>query len=153
MVLIRDASPKKVSGGYILIFGNEQLGQLMSRVQSAVISSGRELENLIKERIQHIENIDEFISNDIMPEGVFVASKSDIKKSKSFSFSGAEPDFVIFKRRSGKQNSGSFASIEANSLYLLVELRQSSARFGRAYFPLRQSQDSRSLALGELTSS
>lgn len=103
MALIRDAKPKKVSGGYVRVFGNEKLGSLISRVQSAVISSGSELERLIRERTNHIDDIDQFITADIMPEGVFVANKRDIRKSKSFSFSGAEPDFVVFKRRDKKQ--------------------------------------------------
>ena len=104
MALIRDAKPKKVSGGYVRIFGNEQVGSLMSRVQSAVISAGKELEKLIIEQTQQIDDIDKFVKQNLMASGVFVANKKQVKKCKILSFSGAEPDFIIFKRTGKKQN-------------------------------------------------
>ena len=36
------------NSGYARLFGNQQLGQLMSRVQAAVIRTGNELEHLIE---------------------------------------------------------------------------------------------------------
>ena len=50
MAKIRERTPKNVSGGYERIFGIPELGMLMSKVQSAVISSGNELEKLIQDR-------------------------------------------------------------------------------------------------------
>ena len=38
-----------------------------------------------------------------MPDGVFLASKSDLKKSVVLQTSRAEPDFVVFKRRNNEQ--------------------------------------------------
>ena len=34
-----------------------------------------------------------------MPEGVFLATKRQIKKSGTLDFAGSEPDFMVFKRR------------------------------------------------------
>lgn len=57
MALLRDAKPKNVSGGYQRIFCNAELGQLMSKVQSTVISSGLDLEKMIIERVPQISKI------------------------------------------------------------------------------------------------
>lgn len=46
MAKIRDSNPKDVSGGYDRIWGNRLMGLLMSKVQSAVICSGKELEKI-----------------------------------------------------------------------------------------------------------
>jgi len=49
MALIKDSKPKNSSGSYIRLFeNNKKLGDLMSKVQSATISSGYELEKIIK---------------------------------------------------------------------------------------------------------
>ena len=45
MALIRNAEPKSRSKGYDRLFDNCDLGYLISKLQSAVISSGSELEN------------------------------------------------------------------------------------------------------------
>ena len=104
MARIEDAKVRETSGGYDRLFGNRLLGRLFSKVHSTVISSGVELEKLILARIKQIENLDEFVDNDIMPDGVFIASKREIKKSNKIQFSGSEPDFMIFKRRQGRQH-------------------------------------------------
>jgi len=44
MAKIRERNPKNVSGGYQRIFGVTELGFLMSKVHSAGIASGKELE-------------------------------------------------------------------------------------------------------------
>lgn len=49
MAKIRGRIPKESSGGYACVFGNEALGELMSKVQGTVISTGSELERLIQE--------------------------------------------------------------------------------------------------------
>ena len=90
-------------GGYERLFGNEELGHLISRVQGAVISSGTELERIIIREVNPIENLDAFLEQEIMPEGVFLAVKQQLKKSRTFDFSGSEPDFVVFRRRDNKQ--------------------------------------------------
>ena len=75
----------------------------MSRVQGAVIASGTELEKLIKEKVDLIDDLDYFLQQEIMQDGIFVADKRKVKKCKTLDFAGAEPDFIIFKRRQGKQ--------------------------------------------------
>ena len=42
MAKIKDSKPKGTSRGYHRLFGNDELGDLMSKVQSAVIRSGIE---------------------------------------------------------------------------------------------------------------
>lgn len=103
MAKLKDSKGKDSSGGYSRLFDNTAVGRLMSRVHGAVISAGTELEGMIKERVQIIENLDEFLKHEIMPDGVFVADKQKVKGCRTLDFAGAEPDFVIFKRRDGEQ--------------------------------------------------
>ncbi len=84
--------------GYTRILGNEELGNLISKLQATVISAGSELENIIWENChKKISDIDSYLNADIYPIGVYVATKTQIKKSiiaqKSF-----EPDFIAFQR-------------------------------------------------------
>ena len=103
MALIRDRQGR-TDGAYTRLFGDPQLGSLISRVQSAVISAGNELEKLIIERANTIENVDEFLRQDIYPEGVFVATKAATKKCKTIDAVSAEPDFVVFERSARRQH-------------------------------------------------
>ena len=103
MAKIRGRIPKESSGGYARVFGNEALGELMSKVQGTVISAGSELERLITERVETINDLGAFLRKDIMSDGVLLAKKKEIKKCTEFESQGSEPDFMIFKRRSGHQ--------------------------------------------------
>ena len=103
MALIRNRLGRD-DGGYTRLFGDAQLGQLMSSVQSAVISSGNELEKLVIERAPIIQNLDEFLQLDIYPRGVFVATKAAIKKCQTIDTVSAEPDFVVFERKDRRQH-------------------------------------------------
>ena len=103
MAKIRGRIPKESSGGYARVFGNKALGELMSKVQGTVISAGSELERLITERVETIEDLDVFLRKDIMPDGVLLGKKKQIKKSTELDSQGSEPDFMIFKRREGHQ--------------------------------------------------
>jgi hypothetical protein len=80
------------------------LEKLLSRVQSLIIKNGNELERMILERLAPVENLDGFLEIEIMPDGVLVAPKKLIKKSKIIHHGGNEPDFMIFKRSKGKQH-------------------------------------------------
>ena len=104
MARIQDAKVKGSSGAYQRLFGIAALGDLISRVQSAVISSGTELERLILSRVKQIDDLDEFLKMETMPNGVLIVSKKQIKKSKTLASPSAEPDFLIFKRRHKKQD-------------------------------------------------
>lgn len=110
MALLKDANPKNVSGAYQRIFGNDDLGRLMSKVQSTVISSGLDLEKMIIQRVAKIAEIepgldlDTFLQQNIaLPQGVFLVPKKQVKDSKVLQFSGSEPDFLIFRNRGGRQ--------------------------------------------------
>ncbi len=99
MALIRDAKGRRKEqspSGYSRLFGDEQLGNLLSRVQGTVISAGNELEKLIIDRAKHIENFDKFITNlDNRDSGIFVSTKSQIKKSEII-HTHYEPDLLAF---------------------------------------------------------
>lgn len=86
-------------GGYTRLFGEPLLGQLLSRVQSAVIASGSELERFVVEKSKTLEDVDAFLNMDIVPEGVFVAPKKALRRSRLINYAGVEPDFVVFERR------------------------------------------------------
>ena len=66
MALIENAKPKEVSGGYTRLLGIAQLSTLISKVQSAVISSGTELEKCITKRVAKIDNLELFLQSEIM---------------------------------------------------------------------------------------
>lgn len=99
MALIKNAKGRRKNqspSGYTRLFGNEDLGNLMSRVQAAVISSGSELEKLILEKSHSIDDFDKFISDiNYKNSGIYVASKKQIKSSKIIKTS-FEPDLIAF---------------------------------------------------------
>lgn len=99
MAKIRDAKGRRENqspSGYSRLFGNIALGNLLSKVQAAVISSGNELERLILERCQKISDFDNFVTDlDNRSPGIFVATKRQIKKSKKVE-SRFEPDLLAF---------------------------------------------------------
>ena len=103
MARLRDSQPKETTGSYERLFGIPALGNLISRVQSTVISSGTELEKMVVERVAPIDDLDEFLQSEIMPEGVYLAPKAQVKKCETLNFPQGEPDFLVFKRRKGRQ--------------------------------------------------
>ncbi len=104
MAKIRDRKTKDVSGAYKLVFGNAELGMLTSKVHATTISNGIELEKIIKSMVQNVPDLDEFLRLDIMPDGVFLATKKQIKDCQTLDSNNQEPDFLIFKRRGNKQH-------------------------------------------------
>jgi len=81
--------------GYTRLFGVPALGNLMSRIQGAVISSGNELERLIWERVERIDDLDRFLVTTLHSDEdrLYVTRKEQIKKSASIN-SRYEPDFL-----------------------------------------------------------
>ena len=60
MALISNAKGRgedETPSGYERLFGNRQLGMLMSKVQSAIISTGVELENILASKIKNTKGI------------------------------------------------------------------------------------------------
>ena len=104
MAKLEDRKTTGSSGAYERLFGIKALGALMSKVQGTVIASGSELERMIQNRLRQIEDLDAFLEIEIMQEGVFMATKLQIKRCNTLDSSEAEPDFLIFKRRDDKQS-------------------------------------------------
>ena len=104
MARFKNAKGREQGSGYARLFNDKELGALISRVHAAVISSGTELEQVVKDKLHLIEDLDEFLKRDIMQDGVMAADKKKVKKCKTLNFAGSEPDFLIFKRKHEKQN-------------------------------------------------
>lgn len=102
MALIENAKGRKEGSGYERLFGDNQLGYLLSRIQATVISTGIELEKMIVGLSNRIEDVDTFLSEQKLSNGTFLISKSAIKKSKLKS--NLEPDILIFKIDAKKQH-------------------------------------------------
>ena len=98
MALIEKAKGRRkdqTPSGYTRLFGIQDLGILISRIQATVISSGTELEKLIWDRVNQIKNLDEFVANTMYKpmENIWVARKEEIKRSKIV-VSKYNPDFI-----------------------------------------------------------
>lgn len=97
---IRKAKGRKDGcSGYTRVLGNEELGKLISKVQSTVISNGTELERIIVSKSKEIKNLEEFIDNvtyENQEDGVYLCQKKILKKSTKYNIAGIEPDLLIF---------------------------------------------------------
>lgn len=87
--------------GYTRVIGNNELGQLLSKVQATVISNGTELEKMIVARSNSISNIDDFIADvtaSKINNGVFLCTKATLKKTIKYkkAIDKIEPDMLIF---------------------------------------------------------
>ena len=103
MAKVEEAKAANSTGSYARVLGVPELGALVSKIHSASIRNGNELERMIAERVEHVPDLDEFLTAEIMPEGVLLATKKAIKTSATIDFGGAEPDFMVFKRRGGQR--------------------------------------------------
>ena len=103
MARIRNARPKNQSGAYERLFGNAELGALASKIQSAVISSGSQLEAMIADSVPNIDDLDAFLRQDVMEEGVCLVRKREIQRSATLTLRSPVPDFMVFRRRDGEQ--------------------------------------------------
>ena len=97
MALISKSKPKTTSGGYLRLFGDKQLAVLISKIQSAVISGGVELEKIITAKAKVIDNLDSFLKNNNHKATPYLAAKRQIKKS--ILKTTTEPDFLVFKNK------------------------------------------------------
>jgi hypothetical protein len=103
-VALLKSAPGREAGGYERLFGDAKVGRLLSRVQSAVIRAGAELEQVVIELANTIDDADAFLDADIIKEGVFAVPKKVLKRSKRLNYAGVEPDFVVFKREGKTQH-------------------------------------------------
>lgn len=92
-------------GAYYRCFGDLEMARILSTVQSLIIRYGHELEQLVEELMSDhvIEDIDDFLSVQIMHHGVRIVFKPEIRRSKLLEGHGIEPDFIIFKRSGRSQ--------------------------------------------------
>lgn len=95
MALIETSKGREEGGGYERLFGNKQLGHLLSRVQATVISTGTELEKLIISLSPNIHDVDGFLASQQLPEGTYLISKQALKRSSLKT--DQEPDLVVFR--------------------------------------------------------
>ena len=108
MALIKNSNPKNISGSYNRILGDDELGYLISKIQSTAISSGTELEKIIKQMASELilSELDNFFENDDAlknENSTFLIPKESIKKSKYIDFPKHEPDFLILKRKDSER--------------------------------------------------
>ena len=102
MALVENMSGRTRGGGYERLFGDAEVGHLISRVQAAVISAGSELEKIITTRVPEIADLDEFLRRGELDTDVKIANKRQVKKSTRLNAGGSEPDFLIFRRHEGR---------------------------------------------------
>ncbi|MFI5450715.1 hypothetical protein ACHMWN_01030 [Pedobacter sp. UC225_61] len=95
MALIEKSKGRAEGSGYERLFGHQELGHLLSKVQATVISSGTELEKIIVGLAENITNVDAFLDNQILQNGVYLISKGAIKNSRLRST--REPDLIVFQ--------------------------------------------------------
>ncbi|MDE2821252.1 MAG: hypothetical protein OXI40_16085 [Chloroflexota bacterium] len=97
---------KARKGAYARCFGDADLSRLLSRIQSLIIRNGNELEKLVTNLVSDnlINDVDVFLSAQIMDIGVRVATKKAVKKSTSLKGDGIEPDFIVFDRKRHSQD-------------------------------------------------
>ena len=96
---ISDANPKNSSGNYDRLFGDKNIGNLISKIQSASIKAGYVLEEIITQKSKLIpdKNLDKFVEDCINGKhnGIFLCTKKMINASK-YHVHGHEPDLMIF---------------------------------------------------------
>lgn len=86
-------------------FGNAEIADILSRTHALTIRNGYELEKIITEMTEshHIDDLDDFLSHQIMPVGTFIAVKKVVKASKTIRGNGVEPDFIVFQHIGSSQ--------------------------------------------------
>ena len=58
---IENMKPKTTSGAYERVFGNKEVGDLITQIQATVISNGTELERMILSHCTQIDDVDSSI--------------------------------------------------------------------------------------------
>src|SRR2546423_15656755 len=100
---IKDTKLGWEDGGYTRLLGNKQLGALISRLHSACISSGNELEKIILKKsdlllVRTAEEMENILSNGKkFADKTYLIPKKIVKKSVRFR-SEHEPDYLILKK-------------------------------------------------------
>lgn len=102
---ISEARPKNSSGNYARLFGDEDIGKLITKIQSASIKAGYVLEEIItsKSKLLPEGDLDGFVDDCMSGKysGIFLATKNMIRASK-YHIAGHEPDMMIFAVNNGR---------------------------------------------------
>ena len=104
MPRITDSNPGRRDGSYTRLFDNPNVGAMLSQIHATSIRAGTELEQIIQQRAKAngnlIPDLDTFLNTSF--EGVFLADKKVVKKSRTVKAS-AQPDFLVFDRRTANR--------------------------------------------------
>lgn len=97
---VRDQKAGQEDGGYSRLFDEQKLGALCSRVHSATISSGNELERLVIKHANVMTQVQvDALFAQTLSNGVYLITKSLLKSylSQRLGVVGIEPDFVVVR--------------------------------------------------------
>ncbi len=104
MPRITDSNPGRRDGSYTRLFDNPNVGAMFSQIHATSIRAGTELEQIIQQRVKEngnlIPDLDTFLNTSF--EGVFLADKKAVKRSRTIRAS-AQPDFLVFDRRTSNR--------------------------------------------------
>lgn len=95
MVLLADYLPGSIETNYAKLFGDLDIGMLISAIQGTIIALGDSLEKIIPEIAITIDDdmVDAFMKK-TLPPGIYVIPKSVMRKSKYFMFD-EQPDLLL----------------------------------------------------------
>jgi len=103
--LIAETKPKNSSGNYARLFGDEEIGGLITKIQSASIKAGYVLEEILTQKSTLIPNgdLDNFVEECNLGKysGIFLCTGKMIRNSK-YNVDGHEPDLIIFSLEKGR---------------------------------------------------
>lgn len=106
MPSIGDSNPGRRDGSYTRLFDDADIGAMLSQIHATSIRAGTELEKAIQKRAKDgqmlVPDLDAFLALSHNFEGVFLADKRVIRKSRTISAS-AQPDYLVFDQRQGKR--------------------------------------------------
>ena len=98
MALIQNAKKGREDGGYSRLFGNSDLGALVSKTHATSISAGTELEKLISQThgsLMTASQLGDWLGNQLAP-GTYLIDKPLIRVHlKTVIQSSTEPDFIV----------------------------------------------------------
>jgi hypothetical protein len=106
MPRINDSNPGRRDGSYTRLFDDANIGAMLSQIHATSIRAGTELEKVIQKHAKDnqilIPDLDAFLNLSNNFDGVFLADKKVVRKSRTISAS-AQPDYLVFDQRDGRR--------------------------------------------------
>ena len=102
MVRLADGNTPS-SSSYSDVFGNEEVGALVTRIHSASIRGGHDIERLIIARARTVNgDLDEYLETCSSAPQPVLATSQQVRKSKTLTTRGGKrpPDFIVFSGKS-----------------------------------------------------